>query len=99
LAAATPVLVADTSSLPEVVRKAECRFPLQDESVLATKLASAADNPEMYGCPFPAEFDEEFGLARYLQLLDLPGATVRLDAPPVRGRNYASSLSLSPQPQ
>lgn len=70
MAVGTPVLAADNSSLPEVVRRAECRFAGEDVTALVDKLDAAADNPRQFLCPLPDEFTEDVGFPRYLALLD-----------------------------
>lgn len=70
MAVGTPVLVADNSSLPEVVRRPECRFAGSDEAALAERLRAACADPAAFHCPLPDEFTEAVGLPRYLELLE-----------------------------
>lgn len=69
MAVGTPVLVSDTSSLPEVVRRAECRFDPLNVEALAEKLRVAADDPARFHCPLPDEFTEQAAIARYCELI------------------------------
>jgi glycosyltransferase involved in cell wall biosynthesis len=66
MAVGTPVLVSDTSSLPEVVPRAECRFDSQSASALVEKLKSAATDPGQFHCALHEEFHEAYALGRYL---------------------------------
>jgi len=70
MAVGTPVLVSNTSSLPEIVRRSECRFDPTDEEGLSLKLLEAANDPSQFLCPLPAEFTEKEGIRRYLQIIE-----------------------------
>lgn len=66
-----PAVVADNSSLPEVVRDAEYRFPGRDADALAGLLARAAANPLPLNPSFRAgDFDERAAIARYGAVFD-----------------------------
>lgn len=69
MAVGTPVLVADASSLPEVVRRPECRFDPRSETALTERLRAALEGEEIYRCPLPDDFREANGLASYLEAL------------------------------
>ena len=69
MAVGIPVLVSDTSSLPEVVRRPECRFDPINENQLAGKLLEAAENPEKFLCQLPSEFTEKVAIGRYLEII------------------------------
>lgn len=71
MAVGTPVLAADASSLPEVVRSAHCRFDPRDQSALEEKLALAQADESTFALPLPEEFTEAKGMERYLSLLGL----------------------------
>ena len=73
MAVGTPVLVADTSSLPEVVPRAECRFDPRSTAALADRLRAAASDPAQFRCPLRPEFTESFAITRYLALIDESG--------------------------
>ncbi len=72
MAVGTPLLVADASSLPEVVRRSECRFDPRDESGLVARLRAAAENEGAFRCAFPPEFREDHGISAYLGWLGIP---------------------------
>lgn len=69
MAVATPVLASNRSSLPEVVRKPECRFDPCNREALAEKLLAAADSEGQFAAELSSSFTEEHGIKRYLQLL------------------------------
>ncbi|MGI8438579.1 MAG: glycosyltransferase family 4 protein [Chthoniobacterales bacterium] len=69
MAVNTPVLVADNSSLPEVVPAEECRFDATNLDDLVSKLRLAADNDDRFRAPFSKSFTEACGVPRYLKLL------------------------------
>ena len=71
IAVGTPVLASGTSSLPEVVRKAECRFDPANLSQLVEKLRAASRSPASFQCALPAEFTEDFAVQAYLSALGL----------------------------
>ncbi|OAI42334.1 hypothetical protein AYO41_04410 [Verrucomicrobia bacterium SCGC AG-212-E04] len=72
MAMGTPVLVSDGSSLPEVVRNADCRFDPSNIAALQAKLMAAASDESQFHCALPEEFTEGPGVARYLHSLGLP---------------------------
>ena len=69
MALGVPVLVADNTSLPEVVRDAARRFPTGDVSALASRLAEEAAGSPRAAAGFPEEFTERRALERYAELL------------------------------
>ncbi len=71
MAVGTPVLASNTSSLPEVVREARCRFDPSSPEDLRARLLDAARDTAEFHCALPHEFTERSGLARYLELLGL----------------------------
>lgn len=71
MAVGTPVLVADASSLPEVVRRAECRFDPRRAAALEERLAQAQADETAFRVSLPVEFTEAGGMPRYLGLLGL----------------------------
>jgi glycosyltransferase involved in cell wall biosynthesis len=82
MAQGTPVIVAGTASLPEVVREARCHFDPRSIPSIAQKIREAAAAPEAFRCALPAEFAEAPGVAAYLAALgELEPALV-----PARGR-------------
>lgn len=70
MAVGTPVLVSNTSSLPEVVRRSECRFDPLDVPALAEKLREAAADSSRFHCDLPEEFTERFAMTRYCSLIE-----------------------------
>ena len=65
-----PTLVADNSSLPEVVKDVEYRFPTSNVEVLALRLAGAAKEPLPLNPAFrPEDFDEKASINQYLHLI------------------------------
>jgi glycosyltransferase involved in cell wall biosynthesis len=75
IAVGTPVLVSDSSSLPEVVPSATCRFHPLSVSDLAGKLRGAATDPTQFSCELQPQFTEAHAIARYLEFI----ATVAAD--------------------
>jgi glycosyltransferase involved in cell wall biosynthesis len=73
MAVGTPVLVSDSSSLPEVVPRAECRFDPQSVSAIAEKLQAAAQDARQFRCALRPEFTESVAIARYLELIEGAG--------------------------
>lgn len=69
MAVGTPVLVSDSSSLPEVARRPECRFDPSDKKRLIQKLLAAAHTPERFCATLPEEFTEAFAISRYLEIV------------------------------
>lgn len=69
MAVGTPVLASNRSSLPEVVRKPECRFDPCDREALTEKLLAAAENEGQFAAELSSTFTEEHGIKRYLELL------------------------------
>ena len=70
MATGTPVLVSDVSSLPEVVKDGSCRFDPKKLDSLIDKLQAAKTNYSKFRSPLPDRFTEEFGIKRYLDLID-----------------------------
>lgn len=96
MAVGTPVLVADGSSLPEVVRRAECRFDPRDEGSLLERLHAALEDEAQFACPLPAEFREADGLRSYLAALaevGLSGAGAAPEPPSPEPRASEASHS------
>ncbi len=73
MAVGTPVLVADNSSLPEVVRQPHCLFAATAAESLIAKLLLAAEDERQFMAELPVEFTEAHGIARYLKLIGLSG--------------------------
>lgn len=69
MAADTPVLVSDRTSLPELVTRDECRFDPSLAEPLASKLCAAADNPERFRCPPANRFTEGVAITSYLNVI------------------------------
>jgi glycosyltransferase involved in cell wall biosynthesis len=69
MAVGTPVLVSDGTSLPEVVRRPECRFDPVQMDDLVEKMKKAAADPTQFQCPFPEEFTENTAIDRYLEVV------------------------------
>lgn len=74
MAVGTPVLVSDSSSLPEVVRKEECRFRPDDLPQLLKKLGQALRAPESFRCELPPEFTEPMAVQTYLRAVGMADA-------------------------
>lgn len=70
IAVGTPILSANNSSLPEVVRKTECLFDATQPDSLVTKLLAAATDEQQFWADLPADFTEARGIARYLQVVE-----------------------------
>jgi glycosyltransferase involved in cell wall biosynthesis len=69
VASGTPVLSADNSSLPEVIRNAECRFDAKDIESLTVKLVAAAKDEKQFSSELCEDFTEPYGIKRYLGLI------------------------------
>jgi glycosyltransferase involved in cell wall biosynthesis len=69
MAAGTPVLVSDGSSLPEVVQREECRFDPTAPAQLIAKLEAAAADPGQFVCRLPPYVSEAAGVEAYLAVL------------------------------
>lgn len=69
MAVGTPVIVADGTSLPEVVRDPACRFDPTDLAAIAARMVEASAAPERFRRPLPEEFTERYGIERYLAVL------------------------------
>jgi glycosyltransferase involved in cell wall biosynthesis len=69
LAVGTPVIVADGTSLPEVVRDPVCRFDPTDVGAIAARMIEASAAPDRFRRPLPEEFTERYGIERYLAVL------------------------------
>ncbi|HVU23816.1 MAG TPA: glycosyltransferase family 1 protein [Opitutus sp.] len=70
MAVGTPVLVANATSLVEVVREPHCRFDPMDVDAIAAKLLDANAAPAKFRVPLPPEFTEAAGMTAYLATLD-----------------------------
>ncbi|MEP6820926.1 MAG: glycosyltransferase family 1 protein [Chthoniobacterales bacterium] len=70
LAVGTPVLSANNSSLPEVVRKQECLFDATELESLVVKLTAAAADERQFRAELPPEFGEAQAISCYLQLIE-----------------------------
>ena len=70
MAVGTPLLVADSSSLPEVVRCQACRFDPTNVEALSGKLVNAAKNPVQFLCPLPNEFKEREAILKYMEIVN-----------------------------
>jgi glycosyltransferase involved in cell wall biosynthesis len=69
IAAGTPVLVSDSTSLMEVVPRLECRFDPRSIAAIAQKLTAAATDANQFRCHRRQEFFERHAIDRYLELL------------------------------
>lgn len=69
LALGTPVLVANATSMLEVVRNDRCRFAPHDETELESKLRQAALDPSLFACELAEEFTEAYGIRHYLDVM------------------------------
>lgn len=69
MAMRTPVLSSNSSSLPEVVRKPQCRFDPCDLEELTDKLSAAVANEKQFTTELPAELTETAGLSQYLNVI------------------------------
>ena len=78
MAAGTPLLVSDGSSLPEVVQKPECRFDPAISSQLTAKLDAAAVDPSQFTSPLPPCISEAASIASYLAAIRLSKPIVHL---------------------
>jgi glycosyltransferase involved in cell wall biosynthesis len=76
MAMGTPVLVSNSSSLPEVVRSPHCRFDPSNADELRALLLEAARDELQFRCALPEEFTEAFAINRYLHLLGLQSSEV-----------------------
>ena len=72
----TPVLVANGSSLPEVIPDATCRFDPVDPADLIAQLEAASSDPSRFLCTLPAGISEAAAIAAYLAIL----RTIRTDS-------------------
>lgn len=68
-AVGTPLLVANTSSLPEVVTNPACRFDPTRLPELVSKLLGANQHPAQFISPLRPEFRESYAIPRYLEIL------------------------------
>ena len=69
MAVGTPVLVSNTSSLPEVVPHAASQFSPTDPHALTQKLLAAHADVTQFTCPLNPAFTEPVALRHYLELL------------------------------
>lgn len=76
IAAGTPVLVSDATSLPEIVPSSECRFDPRSPAALRDKLIEAAGNPQKFKCALDERFTETYAINEYLGLIRSLGRTV-----------------------
>jgi glycosyltransferase involved in cell wall biosynthesis len=70
MAVGTPLLASNTSSLPEVVQKAECLFDPTNQVDLTDKLVAAAQDETQFSAQLCNTFTELHGINRYLQLIN-----------------------------
>lgn len=70
MAVGIPVLVSDSSSLPEVVPRVECRFDPSSVDSIADSLRAASANAEQFRCPLRPEFCEAVAVNRYLEFIE-----------------------------
>lgn len=66
----TPVLVANATSLIEVVRNPTSRFSPDDEDELTAKLRQASVDNAAFRCDLAEEFTEAYGIKHYLRVMD-----------------------------
>ena len=69
MAVGTPILVSNTSSLPEVVPHAASQFSPTDLDALTQKLLAAHADVTQFACPLNPAFTESVALRHYLALL------------------------------
>ncbi len=69
MAAGTPLLVSDSSSLPEVVTSPGNRFRPDDPMALAELLSRAAEDPGRFRLSLPVSFREENVIPSYIELI------------------------------
>ena len=69
VAAGTPVLVSNNSSLPEVVSNPQCRFDGMNLESLVAKLLAAAQDATQFSATLPEQFTEAYGIKHYLSLI------------------------------
>ena len=69
MAVGTPLLVSDSSSLPEVVRTSECRFDPTNLESLTAKLLEAGVDAQKFISPLPLEFTEKEAIRTYVKLV------------------------------
>lgn len=79
LALETPVIVADATSMPEVVPNPACRFAPENESELAEKLAHAASSPSTFRCELREQFTEAYGVRHYLRIMSSLGVAAQAE--------------------
>ena len=70
MAAGTPVLAANSSSLPEVVQQTNSLFNPTDVDSLVRKLLLASEDEAQFLAKLSPAFTESHGIDRYMQLLD-----------------------------
>lgn len=70
MAMGTPLIVADRTSLVEVVRDPRCRFDPTSIDAIAGKILEAEADPHRFSCSLPGEFTEAAGIRAYLELID-----------------------------
>lgn len=80
----TPVLVADATSMIEVVRNKGSRFSPDDENELAGKLGQAAASNAAFRCELAEEFTEAYGIRNYLRVMNEVGLGLELEPALVR---------------
>jgi glycosyltransferase involved in cell wall biosynthesis len=69
IASGIPVLVADNSSLPEVVPSTRNRFSAEDPQFLAALLVEAQRAPEQFRSAYDPRFREDFAVEAYLETI------------------------------
>jgi glycosyltransferase involved in cell wall biosynthesis len=75
MAVGTPVLVSNSSSLPEVVQNSECFFDVNNAVSLMEKLLAAAEDERQFSAALSPMFTQAHGIERYLQLIKKVAAT------------------------
>lgn len=70
MAVGTPVVVSNTSSLPEVVRNTHCLFDPRSSDSLVRKLVAAAESERQFSAELSPVFTESYGIHRYLKIID-----------------------------
>jgi glycosyltransferase involved in cell wall biosynthesis len=69
MAAGTPVLVSNSSSLPEVVQQKNSLFDPNDVDNLIHKLLLASEDESQFLTKLSPAFTESYGIERYIQLI------------------------------
>jgi glycosyltransferase involved in cell wall biosynthesis len=69
IACGKPVLVADNSSLKEIITTPQNRFSTDDPAILASLLLSAQQDPGQFSSKLESRFTEDYAMAAYLEAL------------------------------